>query len=173
MNLSEAILTGVISGLLSTLLTVGFRSWWLSVIEPWYENRVYQDAKIEGKWTVATEYKDVGPEDFVVHLERTGHTVKGRAVCTSGKDKGFAYDIEGTFKNLILRGTWHCIDQNRIEAGTVCLTLGDNGRKLHGFNSYYNADTNTIHAMEQVWVREAHFAANQSKGTLSAAATQS
>jgi len=47
---SMALLNGVLGGLIATAIALFFREVWAKIITPWYENRVYRDARIEGKW---------------------------------------------------------------------------------------------------------------------------
>jgi len=48
--MNENIIAGLISGAVVTLFIIIFRSIWIKIIEPWFEDRVYKDAQIEGKW---------------------------------------------------------------------------------------------------------------------------
>jgi hypothetical protein len=49
-NLLLSLGSGVISGLVASGLLLFFSSFWSSSIVPWYEERIYKDARIEGKW---------------------------------------------------------------------------------------------------------------------------
>lgn len=40
----------IISGLLTTFIIIVLRGMWKKIIFPWYENTLYRDALIEGKW---------------------------------------------------------------------------------------------------------------------------
>ena len=44
------IISGLISGLVVSIFVLVFRQFWNSVIVPWFEERVYKDVHIEGKW---------------------------------------------------------------------------------------------------------------------------
>jgi hypothetical protein len=46
----DFIVNGLIGGLVATFLTLVIRRMWLSIIVPWYEERVYHDAHFEGRW---------------------------------------------------------------------------------------------------------------------------
>ena len=43
------------------LLTLGIRRIWLSIIVPWYEERVYHDAHFEGRWNGTESFPDTDP----------------------------------------------------------------------------------------------------------------
>jgi len=45
------LLGGVVSGLVTTAIVVGLRLFWLKVINPWVEEKLYQDAEVKGTWT--------------------------------------------------------------------------------------------------------------------------
>jgi hypothetical protein len=147
--------SGLVSGLLVSLLGLLFRSWWLKVVEPWYEDKLYQNIKIEGKWAVTGTYEDSGTEDFMIELFRVGHSVSGLAVCSSGVDKGQKFQITGILKNNVLLANWSNTDSHRIQSGTLCLSVEGDGDKLKGINCYLNTETGAICQTEQIWRRVA------------------
>jgi len=49
-QISSNILLGIIAGVTATGITLFIRSFWRKAMIPWYEERVYKDAKIEGSW---------------------------------------------------------------------------------------------------------------------------
>jgi hypothetical protein len=110
--------------------------------------------RIDGQWTCIGNYKDVGTEHFIISLSTEGDNVRGKARCVSGPDEGVEYRINGVFHNLILSAVWTCSDCTRIEAGTVCLMLTDNGKTLEGFNTYYDSKARKLDWTEQCWTRQ-------------------
>src|SRR5271166_3798072 len=109
-ELAFSLVTGIISGVIATFLIVIFAWFWRTVVEPWYENLVYKDARIEGRWGAKGIFDFLGQgrleEEFTWTLTRVGHSVKGIIVCVSGPDKGLTYDVVGTFRNLVLTATY-------------------------------------------------------------------
>jgi hypothetical protein len=51
LELSYSLIVGVVSGVVTTILVFSFRIVWKKIIMPWYEERLYQGAKIEGVWS--------------------------------------------------------------------------------------------------------------------------
>jgi hypothetical protein len=49
-SLGLTILIGTATGIVSALLVGGAKQYLVKVVIPWYENLIYKDAKIEGRW---------------------------------------------------------------------------------------------------------------------------
>jgi transcriptional regulator with XRE-family HTH domain len=113
----------------------------------------HPNAILDGQWYIDTTFEDVGHEEFDVEITSNGQLVTARATCRTGHDKGHVYVVSGIFSNLILRATWSCSDLSRIEAGTVCLLLIDNGNVLEGYNTYYHSKTRVLAVTPQTWRR--------------------
>ena len=110
-------------------------------------------AVLDGHWHIVTSFEEIGEEEFDVEITSRGQSVSGQATCIKGRDKGHLYLMEGTFANLILRATWSCADPTRIEAGTVCLRLLENGNVLDGFNTYYHTIKGVLCVTPQTYRR--------------------
>lgn len=65
-----AIAIGIISGLLATFIVVVIQKLWVSAIEPWYEERIYKDAHIEGVWEGI--YPELDLKEIIT-LKRNSH----------------------------------------------------------------------------------------------------
>lgn len=150
---------GVIAGLVATLLAVVFARIWASVIDPWIEERLYRDARIEGRWRSTGTFVFPQPgevvEEFIWTLTRTGHTVKGTIVCLSGPDQGRTYLFEGLFRNLLLTGTYSSQSPSALERGTVSFMLVNNGDTFQGYCLYYCFLDHEVRSCEEVLTKEA------------------
>ena len=102
---------GIIAGLIATFIVVILRSLQVNVIEPWYENRIYQDAKIEGNWNGSYDANEFGEE--LITIKRTGHKISGSITTINGSDKGKKYIFTGSFNNLILTAAYSAKDASR------------------------------------------------------------
>lgn len=103
--MQENIVAGLVSGLVVTLFVVTFKRFWDVVIVPWFEERVYKDVKIEGKWYgLYPTTKDLS-QDIIV-LKRRGHFIEGKLTCTLGHDEGREFSLQGSFRNMILPLTY-------------------------------------------------------------------
>ena len=148
----EQIAIGIVAGLITTLCVVVLRNIWVKIIVPWYEERVYKDVRIEGKWSGKYEGKEYGEE--IVNIERAGHSIKGEVTILNGHDKGKVYTFEGSFNNLILTAKYSAKNNTNLDQGTYCLMLKENGSKLVGITSIYEDTSHSIDYAKCTWVRK-------------------
>jgi hypothetical protein len=150
--MSENIIAGLISGVLATLLVFVFRSVWFAQIVPWFEERIYKDAHIEGTWfSLMPSTADNRQE--VVTLERHGHAISGTLTCTSGGDEGEKYILAGSLRNMVLPLTYESANSAKTDRGTITLKLMRNGDRLVGKLAYYDTDEDSIDTTNIIWFR--------------------
>ena len=151
-DLSLSLVIGVVGGLIATAIVVLFRELWAKTIVPWYENRVYRDAQIEGVWRACFQGNTIADEEKV-EIFRVGHAVTGTITVTKGKNEGRLYAFNGSFRNLILAATYHSRDESLLDRGTFCMQLMQNGNLLEGRCCYYSDQSKSIEQSEYVWER--------------------
>lgn len=142
---------GIYSGLITSLLVFAFQSQWKKIIVPWYEERIYKDARIEGNWEI--EYDGIARREIIA-LERKAHSVSGTIVGIAGEDIGKSYKLDGVFKNLLLTASYSSEDRTSLDRGTFTLFLGDNGNTLKGCSSYYEDESGTVTSDNCKWRRK-------------------
>jgi len=151
--MNENIIAGLISGLFVSIFVLAFRQFWNSVIVPWFEERVYKDVHIEGKWfgllPDTTDYKQ-----FVIALQRHGHLITGKMICITGVDEGEEYRIDGSFRNLILPLNYECCDKNKTDRGSITLKSMHNGERLVGKIAFYDTNKDGIGTSNITWFRD-------------------
>ncbi len=145
-------ITGIVSGLLVTLLVVVFRAAWRQIVIPWFEERVYKDAHIEGNWFSLYPAPE-DPRQETITLKRHGHAVTGVITCISGADKGEVYTVTGSFRNMILPLVYESSDTQKTDRGTITLKLLANAQKFEGKVSSYDNTGDTIFDMDVTWFR--------------------
>jgi hypothetical protein len=146
---TDFIVNGIVGGLVATFLTLVIRNMWLRVVVPWYEERVYHDARFEGMWEGTETFSDTHPsliDHFSMEIRRQGHRVEAMTTCLDGPDKGRVYVSTGSFKNLILTLSWSPRDDTSLERGTVTAKLVENGKRLVGHGAFYSPATEKVHA---------------------------
>jgi len=147
------ILSGIIAGIIATAIIVFLRQIGLKIIRPWWEDFLYDDARIEGTWKSKTDYSGY-VEIEVWKLEQIGHSIKGTVTVMQGDDQGKTYTIEGKFKNLILTGIYTSTDKSAIDRGTINLMLVNNGHTLTGHGTYYYDPDHIIKTINYTWQKE-------------------
>lgn len=160
---SSAILIGVASGLLVSAMGLILRSIWLSIMKPAYENAIYKDARIEGKWHgyFVNEYdeqdieqlRDQGTNEYILEINRSGHSISGSLIGTSGGDEGRVYELTGSFRNLILVSTIEAKNKQYLERGCLNLMVKKNGNQLEGYQTNYEDDDHEVYASRIVFNR--------------------
>ena len=120
---------------------------------PWFEERVYKDARIEGEWF---SLYPLGERQEVITLKRHGHSVTGTITCTksrTGRDEGQQYDVQGSFRNMILPLTYEAHDRSKTDRGTITLKLIDNAARFDGKIAAYGDEGDLILSTDVIWFR--------------------
>jgi hypothetical protein len=143
---------GVVGGLVATAITVFIDKVWKRLIVPWYEERVYQDARIGGVWKA--EFHNQGEiEEERIDITTKGHQVSGTITITKGKNEGKVYLFNGNFRNLILVATYHSRKDYELDRGSFALLLRKNGTLLEGQCIYFSDKSNSINNTQYIWQR--------------------
>lgn len=150
-EIMDELVIGVVSGLVASFIVFVLHKLYLSVIRPWIEDRVYKDARIEGRWCIS--YPEMSEVEEQVTLERSAHKVTGQINCTKGPDAGKIYDVEGTFRNLLLTLTYASADRSALDRGAFVLQLNGNGGSFCGHSSYYYNQDHSIVGAACEWRR--------------------
>jgi len=152
-QISLALLSGIISGLLSSLIVFVVVKYWNSVVVPWYEQRVYKDVPIGGKWAAEGVEREVPfVEDVIVRQK--AHRVSGEIIY-KGERETIEYEFDGEFKNLILTARYWTKRQSTLSRGTFTLMLRDEGKTLEGYYAGYlgKEDVNEVVGGPYKWSR--------------------
>jgi hypothetical protein len=157
MEIIHSISIGVAGGLVATLISAIIFQYWNKVIKPGFENMVYKDSKIEGRWELETEFQGK-QRSGIMGIKRSGHQITGTVTHVDEDDKYNTYEIIGSFKNLILTVSYDSTDKSTIARGSLTLMLMDNGSRFEGWLAYYSFDTKEIcstkYTCKRIAVRE-------------------
>lgn len=156
MGWAEGLLIGVMGGIVTALLILLSSVFWKKIILPWFENQIYKDANIEGRWegrvpkldtpgTNPTKYKEI------IVVKREGHQVNGTITCVSGVDEHRTYKFCGSFKNLIMAAIYDTDETDKIDRGAFVVKLSDNGNTFKGHCLFYYPNTESINCSDYEW----------------------
>lgn len=157
---SESIVSGLVAGLVVAFIVVLTRKIWDAVIVPWFEERIYKDIKIEGKWYgLYPEFNANGYRQDVVVLKRHGHTITGTMICTKGgegaeSDEGEEYNLSGSFRNMLLPLVYESSDLEKSDRGSLNMMCIYNGERFSGKICMYNTTQHSISSTSLLWFRK-------------------
>lgn len=147
----SVILAGLVSGVLSSLLVLAGAKYWRAVVIPWYEDRVYKDVMIAGRWeSLGQEHGETFTE--TVKVRQRAHHVSGE-ITYRVDDKLIEYQFDGEFKNLILTARYWVKEESNLDRGTFTLMLKNNGQTLKGFYAWYLPEDNDVISGNYEWKR--------------------
>ena len=147
----EALGVGIVSGIVTSLILLFFQKIYLKIVRPWYDERVYKDTEIEGRWKIVYPEIDELTEE-VVDLKRSAHDVCGALTVLKGADAGKTYSLSGEFKNSLLTINYCSTDRLALDRGAFVLQLTNNGYGFTGQCSYYH-DSHSVISRSCAWSR--------------------
>ncbi|QUX94421.1 hypothetical protein C0J08_02890 [Marinomonas sp. CT5] len=148
----ENVVAGLVSGVVVSILVLVIGRFWKAVVVPWFEERVYKDLHVEGKWY--SLYVDTGDyRQEIISLKRHGHSISGHIICKTGADDGEEYSVCGSFRNLLLPLTYEAADKQKSDRGTITLMSTYNGERFVGEIAMYETNTDSIGTTKVIWFR--------------------
>lgn len=134
------------SGAAGLLLLVFFNILLPAIIQQFFSRH---QPSIAGKWI--TEYREGDAEmREEVTVRQRGSKIRGQIALRS-KDETDIYRFEGTFKNLILTGTYESTDPEDIERGVFLLNYARG--KLTGQYARPSRESDEMISSRYVWQR--------------------
>ena len=147
--------SGIVSGVLATFLVLICLSIWNKIIVPWYEDKVYKDIRIDGKWLIEEEEYGIKYASMTI-IKQTAHRVYGEITYIDEPDLPL-FMFYGEFRNLILTAT-HCAKtKTNLDRGTFTLMVKEDGRVMEGFYAWYPAGGTEIIQGPYKWIRQVSY----------------
>ena len=139
-QLLYSLVTGVISGLLAVFLVFVITTCWRKILVPWYENRIYQDIRIDGVWSGSGVEREK-PFTEVIRVKQIAHRVEGEIVFKN-RNAIIEYIFKGEFKSLLLTAQYYAKQESNLDRGTFTLLLHNNKKTFHGYYTVYSLTGN-------------------------------
>ncbi|ALM66753.1 hypothetical protein ACUVJI_04700 [Vibrio parahaemolyticus] len=147
---------GIVAGLVTGVLIWFFRAIWLSILKPRIEDLLYKGVRIDGLWFSELVGAESTHKEEIVVVQR-GNKISGTIKTVEGQDKGSNYKFTGSFKNLVLTGTYESTSKYMTDRGTFILRLSDNGGELKGITTYAISAGSSLCTVEYVWSSQINF----------------
>lgn len=139
-----AIGTGIIGGIIASLIIFAFIEVWKKIILTQVTSLLYQDMMIDGEWIVEADFGDGDYRTRNLVLKQNAHKLTGVLVSTGGFDDGETYIVLGHFYNLIASLTYVSNSPNLRDRGNITLIVKQDGHVLEGYSTYYSTAKDDI-----------------------------
>ncbi len=159
---SYAILTGLMSGLLTSGLTFIFYKFYLGVLRPWYIDIQYRGIRLDGAWEGGK--KDANSEiKCVFNLKQSGFDIEGVFTAETtyfNRTDGITnysnqYKVKGHTKNNIVILSYEAVSQQRTGAGVFVFKITHGGKELEG-QCIHSEDTSDVFHMNRFTLKKSH-----------------
>ena len=149
-SISEQIVIGVVSGVLTSALLYLIAVVVTRVLVPWYKRITYEGVDVNGTW----EYRFDQPGDYgsmLLHLSQSAHDLKGEAAVTvrnGENESNFIYMVRGTIWEGYASLTLKSRDRRVIAFGVLLLKVGASGASLEGFYVFKDSAVDLPHSVQ-------------------------
>lgn len=130
----------LLTATIGALIGIFIRWFWYDGL-PWVIQYLSKSSLvISGKWK--TSFKEEGKKySEIATLKQRGQKISGTIVLNEEGEE-IIYNFNGTFKDLILSGTYASIDESNFERGTILLRYIKKGKamKFIGQNSFFSKE---------------------------------
>lgn len=136
---------GVSAGLLTAFVAL-IAKWQWPLIQSWFDKEIRrQAALIEGEWETTEVFTASNTQGtYVLKIDSKGRRVTGTLTGLTGPDQGTRFDIEGTFKDLILTFVWRKRGPRALESGTTAAKLVRDG-EFEGHGLYIEPNDGKVY----------------------------
>ena len=136
-----AIITGVLSGILTNAILFLVSRYFSKVLLPWYQQVVYHGVLVGGEWQSTVTPFD---QSIKLVLSQKATALTGSVTYINDLDKqGYlekirSFSAEGSISDRFIQLNLTHVDKTRIGVVTYVLEVVGDGRKLVGSSSHYD-----------------------------------
>ncbi len=158
MSITESIVIGIISGILTSIaILIGSRIF-NRIVLPWYQSLIYSGILVEGQWYTGSVPNST--QEAKLELDQYAHRIKGIATYTDGStvnsfsEKVRTFKVSGTLKDRFVLLTLEHTDRKRIGVTAYLLEVVGDGRIMKGGRVFYNVSGDEIKYSEITFKRD-------------------
>lgn len=158
MSVSENIILGIVSGLLTSMLAFFLLQIFKSVILPWYQKVTYNGLDISGQWLERHMIAGILNQESTITIRQVSHKIKGEITIVKRgasnevfKTKHFGF--EGSFYDTFINISCWNKDKKQLGTTNYILQIKGNGSSFCGQKCWYDVGTNQIKSEEIIWNR--------------------
>ena len=146
---SDAIIWGVVTGVLAGILLQMFARFIRTVIIPWYQGLVYRGVMIDGQWFTEVELYEGLSQEITYELKQNATEISGLATIHEIKENGERTDqkmfkLNGYIKDRIVGLHGKNINRKQLGQNVFLLEIEAGGTKMVGQKSWFSISKNKI-----------------------------
>ena len=146
----DPLVVGIGASVLGGLAVLFLQWFWRNALPSIVLRFQKNEPRIGGKWR--TQFEEGGtPYSENVTLRQRGRNVTADIVLREGEDET-VYEFVGTFRNLILSGTYQSADDADFERGAILLRYTSKGTFV-GQNAFFSKTSGTLVSSPYKWNR--------------------
>ncbi|MFA7000477.1 MAG: hypothetical protein WC241_05225 [Candidatus Paceibacterota bacterium] len=154
----KALLVGIISGILTTVIIYTIVSIFKRILLPWYQELIYRGLDINGEWREKQVLANGIVIENVINLKQKGHKLSGTVTVIKKFPKKEdseikIFDIKGNFYDRLVSASCKNSDRKSIGCYNILLEVMHGGKEMVGSFAWYDVGTNRIFSADTKWVR--------------------
>lgn len=165
MNLTGAIIIGVISGILASLTIYIALIIAKNILIPWYRTLIYKGIDINGEWFSEAKFDSGNIQHMKISIKQKANKISAlitisKKIANSDKIEIKTYQQDGEIRERFVTLVGRNTDKQSIGVNSILMEVVGDGKKMQGYTSRYNVTKNKITASEAIWTRENKIDAN-------------
>ena len=153
-----AILIGVVSGILASIIIFICAQFFYKIIIPWYQNAIYRGIDISGDWTAKYNFSGGVEVEQTIELKQKGHKITGtfssRSSVPSTGISTSTFTLVGEIFDNYVDIEYRKNDKRFIGRGSILFKVKEGGAKLQGNLVAIDKYSTEIMTGEAIWNRK-------------------
>lgn len=154
LTIFQAILLGVVSGIVTSICIFIIIQIIQKIIIPWYQTMIYRGVNISGTWRGARKNQEV-----ILILKQKAHNITGIADLILDKDathleKIRNFKVKGTIFDRFVQLNLKHEDSSRLGAVSFLFQVEGDGRILKGGSTGYIPGISEIHSVAEEFTKD-------------------
>ena len=158
MDVSNSIIIGVLSGVLSTTLLFLLSKFTSQILIPWYQNLIYNGTNIGGVWYAQLYFDDGSKAEYKLAIKQNATKLNATMIYVysqEGKSSEIKnFKLSGYIKERFIHLNGVNIDNRQIGIVSYLFEFIGNGNVLKGEYSCYDTSDCQINSFSKTFVRE-------------------
>lgn len=153
MNISETLIIGIITGIITSLVLYLATTVFKRIVIPWYRVLIYNGIDLNGEWIGYKEFDNGIIQNYLFIVEQNDTNLSATMTLTKRNNKNNNQEIKtykyiGDIRDRFIAITGRNINKKSIGINTALFEVQGDGTILKGGVVYYNISKNKISQYE-------------------------